>query len=90
MGILDEDFFAMHVKHAGLKIWNQGTKQFNRVEVPDYDGEIDNIRATPDGRFLVVGFANVGIIRFYKIWKEEAKLSSLDDGKISVSITTTS
>lgn len=82
---LEEDFFAMHVKHAGLKIWNQQTRQFHRVEVPEYNGEIDNIRATPDGRFLVVGFASAGIIRFYRILKEEAQLSSLDDGKISVS-----
>ena len=85
-GILDENFFAMHVKHAGLKIWNHDTNQLNRVEVPEYSGEIDNIKATPDGRFLVVGFANAGIIRFFRVWKEEAKLTSLDDGNISVSI----
>ena len=86
-GFLEEDFFAMHVKHVGLKIWNVDTGQLNRVEVPEYAGDIDNIRATPDGRFLVVGFANVGIIRFFRVWKDEAKLSSLDDGKISIEYT---
>ena len=53
-GIPEDDFFAMHVKHIGLKIWNATSGQFNHVEIPEYKGVIDNIRASPDGRFLVV------------------------------------
>lgn len=82
MGILDENVLALHVKHAGLKLWSPTRKIMNRVEVPEYNDEIDNIKATPDGRFLVVGFANVGIIRFFQVWKDEVKLTTLDDGNI--------
>lgn len=40
-GILEEDFFLMHVKNSGLKVWNQDKDKINRVECPEYKNEID-------------------------------------------------
>jgi len=66
-GILEVDFFALHIKHSGLKVWNQDTGAINRVECPEYKGEIDEIKATPNGKFLIVGLRSSGIILFYRI-----------------------
>lgn len=87
LGFLEEDFFVMHVRHSGLKVWNQDTDQFHRIEVPEYQGEIDNIKATPDGRFVVVGFPNQSSIQFFRIEKDEATLSALPNGKITMNYT---
>lgn len=41
-GILEEDFFLMHVKHSGLKVWNQDKEDScKKVECPEYKNEID-------------------------------------------------
>jgi hypothetical protein len=41
LGILEEDFFLMHVKNSGLKVWNQDKEIINKVECPEYKNEID-------------------------------------------------
>ena len=74
-GILEEDFFLMHVKHSGLKVWNSDKEDsIKKVECPEYKNEIDQIKATPDGKFAIVGFPNTGYIMFYRIDYEESNI----------------
>jgi len=84
-GILEEDFFLMHVKNSGLKVWNQDTEVISKVECPEYKNEIDQIKATPDGKFVIVGFPNTGFIMFFRIEYELTDIRILPNGKISVS-----
>lgn len=79
-GILEEDFFVLHVKHSGIKVWNQETGKINRVECTEYKGEIDQIKATPDGQFLLVALPNSSCIMFYRIDKDEPLLYLLSNG----------
>ena len=81
----------MHVKNSGLKVWNAETNKMNKIECPEYDeassknNQIDNIRATPDAKFIMVGFQNVGKILIFSVEKDEPGLYLLPGGKISVS-----
>lgn len=53
LGILETDVIIVHAKNLGIKVftWNYDTdKHFiTRADVPEYNGEIDYMRATPDG-----------------------------------------
>ena len=53
VGILEMDFVVMHIAGSGLKVftWNYDTDTYTvtKVELPEYKGEIDYIKATPDG-----------------------------------------
>jgi hypothetical protein len=84
-GILEEDFILMHVKFSGLKVWNQDKDVINKVECPEYKNEIDQIKATPDGKFVIVGFFNTGFVMFYQIDYDKTNIYLLPNGKISVS-----
>ena len=75
----------MHVKNSGLKVWNQDTEVISKVECPEYKNEIDQIKATPDGKFVIVGFPNTGFIMFFRIEYELTDIRILPNGKISVS-----
>lgn len=68
-GILEEDYFILHVKFRGLKVYNADKQEvdskgnpkgavgrINWVDCPDYKKEIDTIKATPDAKFLIAGF----------------------------------
>ena len=74
-GVLEEDFFILHVKFRGLKVWNADKEEkdtkgntkgpigrINWVDCPDYKKEIDTIKATPDAKFLIAGFRDTQII----------------------------
>lgn len=74
-GVLEEDFFVLHVKFRGLKVYN-ADKQIldakgnpkpdigviNWVDVPDYKKEICTIKSTPDAKFLMAGFRDAQFI----------------------------
>mmetsp|Transcript_6435 Transcript_6435/g.10918 ORF Transcript_6435/g.10918 Transcript_6435/m.10918 type:complete len:155 (-) Transcript_6435:164-628(-) len=83
-GVLEEDFFALHVKHSGLKLWSQESGAINRVECPEYKGQIDQIKATQDGKYLLVGFPNSSIVQFYRIDREAVLCYILENGKINI------
>lgn len=102
-GILEENFFAMHVQHSGLWVWNADESvtipnpandqepiitNRNRVECIEYKTgpDIDQIKATPDGRFLVVGFPGASKVVFYEINQETINLSILEP-KITIDYT---
>jgi hypothetical protein len=88
-GILEQDFFLMHVKNSGLKVWNQEKEPeecCKKVEIPEYKNEINQIKATPDGKFVLVGFPNTGFVIFYRVEFEKTTITMLPNGKISVSI----
>tara|TARA_B110000285_G_C15120853_1_gene617053 strand:- start:401 stop:649 length:249 start_codon:yes stop_codon:yes gene_type:complete len=41
-GILDDDWFVMHVKNSGLKVWNADKQKLSKVEIPEYDEASNN------------------------------------------------
>lgn len=41
-GILDEDWFCMHVKNSGLQVWNADKQKIKAVTVPEYDESSNN------------------------------------------------
>ena len=43
-GILDEDWFTMHVKNSGLKVWNADKQKIAKVEIPEYDEASNNVK----------------------------------------------
>lgn len=73
-GILDYEFFVVHVKNSGLYLWNETLGIKNKIEcneAEDKDCEIDNIKASPNGQFLVIGFPKINGVTFFKIYKDE-------------------
>mmetsp|Transcript_20791 Transcript_20791/g.32049 ORF Transcript_20791/g.32049 Transcript_20791/m.32049 type:complete len:309 (+) Transcript_20791:2782-3708(+) len=83
VGILEEDFFAIHVKYSGLKVWNEKSGDLNGVVCPEYKGEIDQIKATPNGQFLLVGFRDASTIMFFSIDKASTMLFQVEGSKIT-------
>lgn len=78
-GILDYDVFVVHVQNSGLYLWNETTNVKNKIEC--YDPEdciIDNIKASPNGQFLAVGFPKMSKVLFFKVYKEECKAQALE------------
>ena len=56
-GIIEIDFFAINVRHSGLFIYDEDEGVCNKVICPEgKSSEIDQIKATPNGKFLAVGF----------------------------------
>ena len=43
-GILEDDWFAMHVKNSGLKVWNADKQKLAKVEIPEYDETSNNAK----------------------------------------------
>jgi hypothetical protein len=41
-GILEDDWFVMHVKNSGLKVWNADKQKLSKVEIPEYDEASNN------------------------------------------------
>lgn len=91
-GYLEQDLFAIHVKHSGLWIFNadlydaEDTPDKNRyyVECIEYaTSQINQIKATPDGKYLVVGFPEASKVCFFSINAEEINLAFLEP-KITV------
>ena len=70
LGILEQDVIVVHAKNLGIKVftWNYDTeKQFiTKAEVPEYNGEVDYLRATPDGSFVLIGLQNQSMIKFMR------------------------
>ena len=89
LGILDVDLIVMHVVNSGLKVftWNYDTDShtLSKVDMPEYKGEIDYIKATPDGQFIIVGLPNVGLIKFFRVDRAKGTLTPLRNGTIEVS-----
>ena len=78
-----------HIANSGLKVftWNYDTDTHTlaKVDMPEYKGEIDYIKATPDGQFIIVGLPNVGLIKFFRVDREKNTLTPLKNGTIEVS-----
>ena len=89
--------FAIHVKHSGLWILNADlyeaeddpiSKNRNYIECIEYaTSEINQIKATPDGRYLVVGFPGASKVCFFTVNKDEINLTFLEP-KITVDFDT--
>lgn len=91
-GFLEEDFFALHVNNSGLWVWNADLiekvdlpeKNRNRIECIEYaNSKINQIKATPCGKFLLVGFPGAKKVCFFSINRDEINLTFLEP-KISV------
>jgi len=95
-GVLEEDLFAIHVKHSGLWICNADEydaedppeKNRNRIECIEYaNSTINKIVATPCGKFLCVGFPDANKVCFFSIMRDEINLMLLEP-KITVEFDT--
>lgn len=51
----------------------------NKIEC--YDPEdciVDNIKASPNGQFLAIGFPKMSKVIFFKVYKEESKAIAIE------------
>ena len=93
-GFLEEDFFALHVNNSGLWVWNADQlvdltaavviQNKNHIECIEYaSSKINTIKATPCGKFLLVGFPEASKVCFFSINRDEINLTFLEP-KITV------
>ena len=84
-GVEDQDLLVLNVRYSGLFIWNEAEDELNLIECPQFKYlDVDKIRATPNGQFLVVGFPRVGQVAFFKV-DFERSIATLLEPTISVS-----
>lgn len=88
-GILEHDVIVVHAKNLGIRVltWNYDTDKHlvTKAEVPEYNGEVDYLRATPDGSFVLIGLQNQSMIKFMRYDPEGQCLKELKDGTLEVS-----
>jgi len=68
---------VIYVKHSGLFVWDEDIDRFTKVDCGNLDAsvyEADQIRATPDGRHVAVGFPKANKVLFFAISQEETNL----------------
>ena len=83
-GYLGGDLIIMHVKHAGIRIFNAETKQIKDHNNEHYNGEIDNIKITQNGKFVLFGFPNASKVFMNKLDFKTLKLQPVDNGIIEM------
>ena len=68
----------MHVKHAGIKVFKADTQQIRDHINDDYNSEIDNIKISQDGQFILYGCPNVSKIFFSKFDCKTLKIQQIE------------
>lgn len=75
-GLLETDFLIIYAKHSGLYCWDEGDAVCNKVNTEDVvKYELDQIKATPNGQYVCIGFPEANKVVFYMTNKDECNLT---------------